>query len=205
MKKVLFIKNAMVLTATALILRMAGIFFRVWMAGAIGAEGMGLYQVIFSVYVLASTFATSGICTAVTRIVTERLAVGDPIGAKRTLRISIWISLIIAAITSAVIISFARPISIYLINDARAETSLKILCLGLPFMGICSCIRGYFLARRSTLPPSICQILEQIVRMTVIVLLVGKFSHGIRGNLSGCACRRCRRRSRKWCFNLAYI
>lgn len=177
MKKVLFIKNAMVLTATALILRMAGIFFRVWMAAALGAEGMGLYQVIFSVYVLASTFATSGICTAVTRIVTERLAVGDPTGAKRTLRISIWISLIIAAITSAVIIFFAKPISIYLINDARAESSLKILCFGLPFMGACSCIRGYFLARRNTLSPSLCQILEQIVRMTVIVLLVGKFSH----------------------------
>ena len=77
MKKVLFIKNAAILTVTALILRMIGIFFRVWLADTIGAEGMGLYQVIFSVYVLASTFATSGISTAVTRTVTERLSLGD--------------------------------------------------------------------------------------------------------------------------------
>ena len=75
----------MILTVTALILRVIGMVFRVWLAGSIGAEGMGLYQVIFSVYILASTFATSGISTAVTRIVTGRLAVGDKQGARRTL------------------------------------------------------------------------------------------------------------------------
>ena len=177
MKKVLFIKNTLILTATALILRLAGIFFRVWMASAIGAEGMGLYQVIISVYVLASTFATSGICTAVTRITTDRLSIGDKTGASRTLKLSMIISLIVAAATSALIIFFAKPISIYLINDSRAELSLKILCMGLPFMGVCSCVRGYFLARRSSVPPSLCQILEQTVRMVVIVLLVKSYSH----------------------------
>ena len=66
MKKVLFFKNAAILTITSLIVRTVGIFFRIWLTGKIGAEGIGLYQVVFSVYVLATTFATSGICTAVT-------------------------------------------------------------------------------------------------------------------------------------------
>lgn len=177
MKKVLFIKNAVILTVTALILRMIGIFFRVWLADSIGAEGMGLYQVIFSVYVLASTFATSGISTAVTRMVTERLSVGDKYGARRILIISCALSVFCAAVTSAIIISFAEPIAKYLISDIRATQSLRILCLSLPFMGACSCIRGYFLARRSSVPPSVCQIAEQIVRMTVIVFLIKKYAH----------------------------
>ena len=177
MKKVLFIKNAVILTVTALILRMIGIFFRVWLADSIGAEGMGLYQVIFSVYVLASTFATSGISTAVTRMVTERLSVGDKYGARRILIISCALSVFCAAVTSAIIISFAEPIAKYLISDIRATQSLRILCLSLPFMGACSCIRGYFLARRSSVPPSVCQIAEQIVRMTVIVFLINKYAH----------------------------
>ena len=176
MKKVLFIKNATILTATALILRVIGMAFRVWMAGSIGAEGMGLYQVIFSVYVLASTFATSGISTAVTRIITNRLAVGDVTGARRTLYVSSGVALLVATVTSVIIISFASPISKYLIGDVRAALSLKILCLGLPFMGVCSCLRGYFLARRSTLPPSVCQIFEQLIRMGVIVFLVNRFA-----------------------------
>ena len=176
MKKVLFIKNALILTATALLLRFIGIIFRVWMADAVGAEGMGLYQVIFSVYVFASTFTTSGISTAVTCIVTKRLSVGDAVGSRRVVRISVIISLILAGVTSAVIIIFANPIAKYLVGDLRALASIKILCLGLPFMGACSCLRGYFLARRSALPPSFCQIVEQCVRMGVIVFLLGRFA-----------------------------
>lgn len=63
------------MTITALILRTIGIFFRIYMSNKIGAEGMGLYQLIFSIYVLAATFASSGICTAVTRMVTDELAI----------------------------------------------------------------------------------------------------------------------------------
>ena len=118
MKKVLFVKNALILTATALILRMAGIFFRVWLADGIGAEGIGLYQVIFSVYTLAATFATSGISTAVTRMVTERLTCGDLIGARRTLRVAMLLSTLIAAITIALVFGFARQIAVHLIRDA---------------------------------------------------------------------------------------
>lgn len=177
MKKVLFIKNALILTVTAFILRIIGMVFRVWLAGSIGAEGMGLYQVIFSVYILAATFATSGISTAVTRTVTERLTLGDKHGAGRILHISLGLTLLISAVTSLILILFATPISKYLIGDVRAALSLKILCLGLPFMGVCSCFRGYFLARRSTIPPSICQIAEQFVRMAVIMILIKRYAH----------------------------
>lgn len=52
MKKATFIKNAFIMTATALLLRTIGMFFRVYMSNKIGAEGMGLYQLIFSIYVL---------------------------------------------------------------------------------------------------------------------------------------------------------
>lgn len=177
MKKVLFIKNTLILTVTALILRIIGMVFRVWLADSIGAEGIGIYQVIFSVYILAATFATSGISTAVTRIVTERLAIGDKHSVGRVLFISSILTLSIALFTSLIIIAFATPISKYLIGDMRAELSLKILCIGLPFMSVCSCFRGYFLARRSTLPPSLCQIAEQLVRMAIIVFLIGKYAH----------------------------
>ncbi len=175
-KKVLFIKNAAILTATALILRCIGIFFRVWLSSAISAEGMGLYQIVISVYVLAGTFATSGICTAVTRIITERLAENDHKAVSKTLKISVLLSFIIAAATSLLIVSFSDFISVYLIQDERAATSIRILCIGLPFIGVCSCLRGYFIAARSTAFPSVCQLFEQIIRIIIIVYLVGKFA-----------------------------
>ena len=96
MKKVLFIKNALILTATALILRLAGIIFKVWLANAVGSEGIGLYQLILSVYIFVSAFASGGICTAVTRLCSESFARNNPSAALSALYKGIALSLIIS-------------------------------------------------------------------------------------------------------------
>lgn len=176
-KKTVFIKNALILTASSLILRFVGIIFKVWLAQVIGSEGIGLYQLIFSVYVLAATFATSGICTAVTRLVAEELALGTKRGTLKILRRSIELTLIIAAASVAVVFFGAEFIADLLLGDMRAVPALKILPLSLPFMGISSCLRGYFIARRRATPNAASQLLEQAVRILIVVALVKKFAH----------------------------
>lgn len=52
MKKKRFLFNAAVLTGTSLVTRTIGISFRVYMSNIIGAEGIGLYQLICAVYFL---------------------------------------------------------------------------------------------------------------------------------------------------------
>ena len=59
-----YLKNAAILTATGLLLRAAGMFFRIYIAARIGAEGMGLYQLIYTVYTMAVTLATAGLSVA---------------------------------------------------------------------------------------------------------------------------------------------
>lgn len=175
MKKTVFIKNAAILTASSLILRFAGIVFKVWLAARIGAEGIGLYQLVFSVYTFAATFATSGICTAVTRLVSEELVVGNKNGVKRILVRCVQISVIVAAITIAVLFLGADFIANRLLNETRAALSLKILAFSLPFMGITSCLKGYFIARRKATPSSVSQLLEQAVRIIIIMALVTRY------------------------------
>lgn len=172
MKKTVFIKNAAILTASSLILRFAGIIFKVWLAAKIGAEGIGLYQLVFSVYMFAATFATSGICTAVTRLVSEELVVGNKSGVKKILLRCVELSLVIAFLTILVLFFGADFIASYLLKDIRAALSLKILAFSLPFMGVSSCIKGYFIARRNATPSSVAQLLEQAVRIVVIMLCV---------------------------------
>lgn len=177
LKKVLFIKNAVILTATSLILRFIGIFFKVWLAAAVGSEGIGLYQLIFSVYMLAATFATSGISTAVTRLVSDELVLGSRKGVITILRKSVMLTALIALISTAAVYFLATPIARYGVGDMRAVPALKTLSISLPFMGISSCIKGYFIARRKTLPSSISQIFEQLVRIGVVVTLVCSTAH----------------------------
>ena len=177
MKKTIFIKNAIILTVASLILRFAGIIFKVWLAALIGSEGIGLYQLIFSVYMLASTFATTGICTAVTRLVAEELSLGSKKGTLRILYRSIQLTLIIAAISMAIIYFGADFIALKLLGDARCASAIKILPLALPFMGITSCLRGYFISLRRVTPNALSQIFEQAIRILLVVYLVKKTLH----------------------------
>ncbi|MBR2406143.1 MAG: polysaccharide biosynthesis protein [Clostridia bacterium] len=172
----IFVKNAAILTVTSLILRTVGMFFRVYMSGKIGAEGMGLYQLVFSIYVLGATFATSGISTAVTRLTADELVRGTAQSVRRILRRSVLLSLIIGLASTLLIYTGAELISAYWIKDMRAVPALKMLSFSLPSMGVSSCLRGYFVARRQVTVNSRAQLLEQAIRIAVVVLLINRFA-----------------------------
>ena len=175
MRKTVFIKNAMILTVSSLILRFAGIIFKVYITRLIGSEGVGLYQLVFSFYILASTFATSGISTAVTRLITQEMALGCEKGTLRIFRRSVELTLIIAFVSIGIVFLGAEFIAKTLIGDIRSLPAVKILPLSLPFMGVSSCIRGYFIAKRQVTPNALTQIFEQGVRIGAVLLFVKKF------------------------------
>lgn len=170
-KKKVFLINTVILTATALLLRGIGLFFRVYLSNIIGAEGMGLYQLIFSVYMLASTFATSGISTAVTRLCADEMVCGNKKTVFRVLKRSVQLSVIVGAIINMAVYVFSNTIADIFIDDLRAAPSLRILSFSLVPMGISACFKGYFMARRKTITPSVASMIEQFVRIAVIVAL----------------------------------
>ena len=171
MKRVIFIKNTMVLTATSLILRFAGMIFKIWLSARVGSEAIGLYQIIMSVYICAASFATSGLSTAVTRLVTDELAVSRG-GVKKIVSSGVRLTIFAAIICFAVLFFGADLISSHIIGDIRAAFPVKILSLSLFFIGICSCFRGYFIARRKALGSSVSQITEQLIRIAVTATLI---------------------------------
>lgn len=171
--KVIFIKNAMLLTATGLVLRLVGMVFRVWLASAIGAEGMGLYQQIFSVYAFVTVFASSGVGLAVTRLISEELTLGCRKGVDMVLGRSMAITLAVAVLSGGIVFFGAQPISVYIMSDTRAVSSLKIMTFSLPFMGVSAVLKGYFFARKRAFPNSSSQLLEQAVRILFIVTAIG--------------------------------
>ena len=170
-KKTFFI-NTIILTATALLLRGIGLVFRVYLSNIIGAQGIGLYQLIFSVYMLVATFATSGISTAVTRLCADEMVVGSKNTVLRVLKRAVQLSIVLGAIINCFVYLFASPISTVLIGDSRAISSIKILSFSLVPMGVSSCFKGYFMARRNTALPSIASIVEQLARIVIVMSLL---------------------------------
>ena len=182
--KVILIKNAMLMTVTSLALRLVGMVFRVWLASAVGAEGMGLYQQIFSVYAFISVFASSGIGLVVTRLVSEEITLGCRRGVDMIIARSVFLTLLVAILSGGAVLGFAEQISVYIISDSRATLSLQIMTASLPFMGVSAVLKGYFFARKKAFPNSTSQILEQAVRIVLIVSLIGSKEASVE---DGCA------------------
>jgi len=165
--------STLMLSASALFVRTLGFGFRVYLSNNMGAQGMGLFSLVMSVYTLSVTVATSGVSAAVSKLAAERLAKGEKAGARQILRKAIVISLFISCAVAAVLFFLSGPIAANILMDSRAEQSLRLLAPGLPFLAICSCFRGYFIACRRVAIPASAQILEQLFKMGFIMLMLG--------------------------------
>ena len=100
------IKSAVILTLFSLACKGIGTLFRLYLSVRIGAEGMGLYQLIMSVYTLFTSFATAGFTVAASRLIAEQLEAND--GGKRAngmlnaaFRLSIGVALVACAAMAA--------------------------------------------------------------------------------------------------------
>lgn len=171
MKAKLFFKNAVILIVGSFAMRALGVAFSAYLSGKMGAEGMGLFQLVSTVYGLASTFATSGIYLSVTRLVAEELAAGSYAGADDAMRKCMAYGLGVSLLAAAALFMLARPVGEVLLGDARTVLSLRILALALPFMAFSSSLRGYFFALRMAGKSSGGQIVEQLAHMAAAIAL----------------------------------
>lgn len=169
------IKGAIILTIANVITRILGFVYRVYMSNIIGAEGMGLYQLIMPIYMLVWSLSSSGFSTTISKLVAEENSKREFGNIKRILNLSIFTSTSIAIFLSVFIFLFSDYIAINIFKDERILLSLHIMCISFPFMAYGSCIRGYFLGMQDTLVPAISQVLEQITRMLSIYFLASVF------------------------------
>lgn len=129
----LFLINAAILTLTSLVIRTTGVFFSVYISNKIGALGMGLYQLIMSVYSFAITVASSGAGLASTRLVAEELAHGSHTGIKRAMRRCVCYSAFFGLLAWALLFFNAPFIGEVWLGDRRTISSLYLLSINLPF------------------------------------------------------------------------
>jgi len=86
-------------------------FFNSYISQKIGAEAVGLYGLIMSVYGFAITIALSGINLATTRIVAEEIAIGNIGNIKKVVRKCLMFSILFSCIGSILLFTFAPLIS----------------------------------------------------------------------------------------------
>jgi len=150
-------------------------FFNSYISQKIGAEAVGLYGLIMSVYGFAITIALSGINLATTRIVAEEIAIGNIGNIKKVVRKCLMFSILFSCIGSILLFTFAPLISTTWLHGKVSSVPFYIIAISLPFISMSSCINGYFAAVRNTIKPASDQILEQLLKVTLISLFLNHF------------------------------
>ena len=176
MKKRRFFINALIITANSILLSVLATVFRVYQTRIVGAEGMGLMQLLLSVYFIATNIAASGLNLAVTRLVSEARARDESISVTKILKRCVTLGVSLGILACVLLLIFAKPIGVLWLGDARTVQSLRVLAIGLPFFSVSCCVRGYFLAVRKSLATSLGQIAEQICGFAVIPFLLPRMA-----------------------------
>ena len=117
-----------------------GMAFQVWLAGRIGAAGIGLFQLVSSVTNLGATFAISGIRFASTRLVAEELGADNVCGIRSAMRRCMLYGAFFGTAAALILWELAEPLGFLWIGDARTVLSLKISALGMPCIALCSSV-----------------------------------------------------------------
>ncbi len=175
MRRENIIIGTLILTVATTIVRLVGMLFRIYLANTLGAEGIGLYQLILSIYILMVTLATSGIRVAVSKLISEELALRNYSNAKKVLRQSIVLSMFTGFISAFIMFYFADYIGSSILNDDRTTMALLYLVPSLPLIAVSNCYKGYFYAVGKIIKPAFIQVTEQIVRIIVIFAIMGAY------------------------------
>ena len=175
-----FITNALILGAVTILMRIIAVSFNAYVSGKVGAEGMGLYSLVASIYAFAVTLATSGISLAVMRLVSEELGKGDHAGVICAMRKCVGYALCFGILSFTLLFFGADFIANQILHDERTYKSLRVLAIALPFIALSNVFSGYFNAVRRVAKSASANLMEQLAKIALTVVLLSAFlSRGI--------------------------
>ena len=165
--------GATILAIGSIAAKLLGALYRVPLTNILGAEGMGLYQLVFPVYALFMILSTVGIPTALSRIVAEQRALGN--GAKKYLFACMLTLVALSTVSAVIVVSLAKYIAIWQ-GNVTAYKGFWIIAPSLVFVGAIAGFRGWFQGEMYMLPTAVSNIIEQVVKLAVGLTLSLVFS-----------------------------
>ncbi len=158
----------MLLTGAGIISRILGFFYRIFLSRIIGASGLGLYQLIFPVFTLCLAVSASGIQTAISHYVASEKA------SHRYLGVGVLLSVVLSGVLAVFVYFLAPWIASDVLKETRTTELLQLMSYSLVPAAIHACFNGYYYGKKNSIPPAICQIVEQLARVfgTLIIYQV---------------------------------
>jgi stage V sporulation protein B len=168
--------NFFYLVGSGITIQLIGTVYRVWLARRIGAEGLGIFQMTYPVYRLLSSIASLGLPLALTKWVSEYLAVADDAQINSLRRWSLRIVCCSSLFAAAVLYLSAPFASTHLFSEPRVREALTVIALAIPFSALSAIYRGYYQGFSQMAPTALSEITEQLAEVSTAVLSLCLFS-----------------------------
>lgn len=160
--------GAGVLALGSVVAKMLGALYRIPLTNILGAEGMGMYQLVFSVYALFMVLAIAGIPTALSRIVAEKRALGE--NSKGYFAFCMAVLFTLGFLFSLLMALISKNLAIW---QGNSDTYFGFVVISPSILLVCiiSGFRGYFQGQMYMLPTAISNVVEQVAKLAAGICL----------------------------------
>ena len=177
MRKNNFITGAFIATLGIVITKILGILYVIPFHAIIGDKGGALYGYAYTIYLFFMSISTAGIPLAISNIVSEYQTLGYYNAKRRAFIIGKRVALLLGIISFLILILCAPMLAKFILGDltggntvADVTLVIRVIATAILVVPVLSVYRGYFEGHRFMIAPSISQIIEQVFRITIILL-----------------------------------
>ncbi len=171
-KKPTIFYGALLLSGVNLLLQGVSMLFQIYLSRTIGAAGLGLLQLIFSVGSLALTVGISGIRITAMYLCAEEIGLRRQQGVQRALSACIFYGLAMSIATGFALIFLSKLLAVRWIGDGRAAMSLRVIGIFLPVQCLCSIMTGYYTAAGKVAQLAAIEVGERIAAIALTMALL---------------------------------
>ncbi|HOV43111.1 MAG TPA: polysaccharide biosynthesis protein, partial [Syntrophothermus lipocalidus] len=170
-KKQNFLVGAFILAVAGAVSKALGAVYRIPLARLIGGEGMGLYQMAYPIYTTILALATAGVPVAISVLVARKETEGLRGDSRRIFRVSLVGLALLGLVLSIVVWQGAGFLARNILHEPRAVYPIMAIAPAIFFSGLMSVFRGYFQGYQWMVPTAVSQVVEQIFRVTFVLIL----------------------------------
>lgn len=164
------ISGTLLLTASGILGKIIGFFYRIFLSRTIGAEGLGIYQLIFPISTICFAVTVSGLSTALSKYIAEYQQ-RDPSSPKRFLRLCVLISGFLSFVFMLLLFRYSEFIAENILLEPRCAPLIPILACSIPLASVHSCIHGYYYGKKKAAIPAASSFIEQFSRVVFVFLI----------------------------------
>lgn len=173
-KKEGFMQGVITLMFSQVLIKILGLVYTLYLTNrdGFGDKGNGICASGYQIYALLLTISSIGVPSAISKLVSERVAVGDNKGAHRIFKIAFATFAVIGLIGSLLLFFGANVIANQWLQIPDAEMTLVALSPAIFFVTVASVMRGYFNGRQKISVGAKSQTLEQVFKTLLTIIIV---------------------------------